>query len=316
VKYILLIIFSFTVVFGFGQSADSLRVQTDSIRAMDTLKKDTVAVKVDSTAIKAAMLADSMYTSIQNDFYRKLDTVIYNHNPYFSFKKPLKQINTRREWEGKESVFYTVLFLLIFFAFAKNSFPRYLDDVFRVYFRTSMKQRQLREQMMNTPLASLLFNLVYLFAGSLFINLLFQHFYPDTQFSFWLMLLYGLVGLAVIYSAKFITLKIFGWLLNISEATNIYIFIVFTANKVIGVVLLPFIVGLAFTGGIVYTTLFTTSLIMVCALFVYRFYLSYLSVHKIIQINFFHFLIYLCAFEIAPLLLINKLLLAFFAESH
>jgi hypothetical protein len=195
-------------------------------------------------------------------------------------------------------------------------FPRYLDDIVRIFFRTSMKQRQIREQMMNTPLASLLFNLIFLLAGSLFINLLFRHYNLGAQFNFWLLLLYGLAGLAIIYSAKFITLKIFGWLLNISEATDIYIFIVFTANKVAGVLLLPFIVGLAFTNGILYTSLFSISLIMVGSLFLYRFYLSFVSVNKLIQINFFHFLIYLCAFEIAPLLLINKLLLAFFAESH
>jgi hypothetical protein len=316
VKYILLVIFSFSVSFGFGQSTDSLRVKTDSMQTADTLKKDTVTIKVDSVAIRAAMLADSLYSEAQVRFYRQVDTIIYSNNPFFSFKNPVKQISEKREWRGKEAFFYTILFLVLLFALVKNMFPRYLDDIFRIFFRTSMKQRQIREQMMNTPLASLLFNLIFLLAGSLFINLLFRHYNLGAQFNFWLLLLYGLAGLAIIYSAKFITLKIFGWLLNISEATDIYIFIVFTANKVAGVLLLPFIVGLAFTNGILYTSLFSISLIMVGSLFLYRFYLSFVSVNKLIQINFFHFLIYLCAFEIAPLLLINKLLLAFFAESH
>ncbi len=286
------------------------------MQVSDTVKKDTTVIKVDSAAIRAAILADSLYQELQKSFYRQIDTVIYNRNPFFTFKNPVKQISERREWKGKEALFYTILLLLFLFALAKNTFPRYLDDIFRIFFRTSMKQRQIREQMMNTPLASLLFNLIFLLAGSLFINLLFRNYNLGTQFNYWLLLLYGLVGLAIIYSAKFITLKIFGWLLNISEATDIYIFIVFTANKVVGILLLPFIVGLAFTNGMLYTLLLTLSLIMVGSLFLYRFYLSFVSVNKLIQINFFHFLIYLCAFEIAPLLLINKLLLAFFAESH
>jgi hypothetical protein len=316
VKYILLVIFSFSVSFGFGQSTDSLRVKADSVLAADTVKKDTVAVKVDSAAIKAAMLSDSLYKLAQKRFHKLVDTAIYSHNPFFSFRNPEKQISEKRVWKGKEALFYTILLLLVIFAVVKNMFPRYLDDIFRIFFRTSMKQRQIREQMMNTPLASLLYNLVFLLAGSLFITLLFQHFNLGTHFNFWILLLYGLAGLAIIYAGKFITLKIFGWILNISEATDIYIFIVFTANKVAGVLLLPFVVGLAFTNGILYTSLFTISLILLGSLFLYRFYLSFVSIHKLIQINFFHFLIYLCAFEIAPLLLINKLLLAFFAESH
>jgi hypothetical protein len=42
---------------------------------------------------------------------------------------------------------------------------------------------------------------------------------------------------------------------------------------------------------------------------VYRYFLSYVTIHRQIRINFLHFIIYLAAFEIAPLLLINKLLL-------
>jgi hypothetical protein len=316
VKYILIVIFSFTVSFGFGQSTDSLRVIADSVLTADTVQKDTVTVKVDSAAIRAAMLSDSLYRIAQERFYKQVDTTIYSHNPFFSFRNPEKQISEKKEWRGKEALFYTILLLLLIFAVVKNMFPRYLDDIFRIFFRTSMKQRQIREQMMNTPLASLLYNLIFLIAGSLFITLLFQHYKLVGHYNFWLLLLYGLAGLAIIYSGKFITLKIFGWMLNISEATDIYIFIVFTANKVAGILLLPFIVGLAFTNGILYTSLFTISLVMIGGLFLYRFYLSFVSVHKLIQINFFHFLIYLCAFEIAPLLLINKLLLAFFAESH
>ena len=52
----------------------------------------------------------------------------------------------------------------------------------------------------------------------------------------------------------------------------------------------------------------TLSVTLVLGLLAYRYFLSYVSIHRQIKINFFHFLLYLCAFEIAPLLLINKLL--------
>lgn len=319
-KYILLIIFSFFVCFGSAQSFDSLQVASlqaeDSLQAKKIIKRDTVAIKVDSVAYRDSILADSVYKAIQSGFYRGIDSVVYQHNPFIAFTDPVKQISLKREWKGKEPFFYVIIFLLLFFALTKNSFPRYLKDIFRIFFRTSLKQRQIKEQMLHAPLPSLLLNLVFLLSGSLYIVLLFRHYNIGMEYGFWFLLVYCFLGLAVIYVGKLVTLKLFGWLLSIKDATDIYIYIVFSANKVAGVMLLPFIVGLAFTNGIFYAVFFTVSLIFISALYLYRFYLSFVSIQKYIDINFFHFIIYLCAFEIAPLLLINKLLFTFFTETH
>jgi hypothetical protein len=106
-------------------------------------------------------------------------------------------------------------------------------------------------------------------------------------------------------------LKFLGWALQVKEATNVYIFIVFTTNKIIGIALLPFLIVLAFTNGMISQVAITLAVSMVIGLFAYRFFLSYVSIHRQVKISFFHFLIYLCAFEIIPLLLINKLLFTF-----
>ena len=44
----------------------------------------------------------------------------------------------------------------------------------------------------------------------------------------------------------------------------------------------------------------------------YRFILGYTAIRNQVKFNLFHFFLYLCAFEIAPLLLIYKALLFFF----
>ena len=98
-------------------------------------------------------------------------------------------------------------------------------------------------------------------------------------------------------------------------ATNAYTFIVFTTNKVIGIALLPFIILVIFTSGSAQQTLFTVGLVVVCAIFLYRFFLSYATIHRQIRINLLHFVLYLAAFEIVPLLLINKVLFKIFGES-
>lgn len=231
------------------------------------------------------------------------------------FANPERRIASVRTWQGKEGLFYGIVVIALFFGLLRNAFGRYLLDLFRTFFRTTMRQRMVKDQVANAPLPSLLFNILFLFAGALLVALLLQHFDRATQFPLWLLFLYCLAALAVIYLGKFMLLKLFGWLLNATEATNTYIFVVFTTNKVLGILLLPLILGLAFTAGNLYEVFFALSLALVGGLFVYRFYLSYVSVHKLVRINFFHFLIYLAAFEIAPLLLINKLLVQFFAQT-
>jgi hypothetical protein len=132
------------------------------------------------------------------------------------------------------------------------------------------------------------------------------------NYNFWLLYFYCFIALAVIYLIKFLSLKFFGWLFNITATADGYIFIVFMINKIIGIYILPFLVLLAFTDNNVYDAAFIFSYLGVFALLAYRFILSYGLVQNEIRLNPFHFFLYLCAFEIIPLLLIYKALLLWF----
>lgn len=294
------------------------QADTDSlVRLNSSLIRDSLSIIAARDSILQDSIArDSIRQVAIIEFYKKLDTSIYNNNPFYNFKNPVRLITIEKEWQGKEGFFYSIVALLLFFALAKNNFSRYVDDLFRVFFRTTLKQRQTRDQLMAAPLPSLLFNILYALSAALFITLLFRHFGLGDQFNFWILFAFDISALIIIYTIKFAALKLFGWILGISEATNTYIFIVFTTNKIIGILLLPFIVGLAFMDKAFYDVVYSLSIFMVAALFIYRFFLSFVSVRKQIIINLFHFLLYIIAFEIVPLLLINKLLVSFFSETY
>lgn len=237
----------------------------------------------------------------------------YAHNKFFGFSSnPLLITSNRKEFRGKEILFYTILLVLLFFAFIRFSFPKYVGDLFRVAFRTTLKQRQMGEQLVQTPVPSLLLNFFFLIAASLYISFVLQHYQLSQDYDFWLLWFYCFVALAVIYVIKYLSLKFFGWLFNISATTDGYIFIVFMINKIIGVFLLPFLVLLAFTDNTIYEVAFAISYLGVFGLLAYRFILSYGLARKQIRVNPFHFFLYLCAFEIVPLLLIYEALLLWF----
>jgi hypothetical protein len=314
IQYLMRKLWLFIFLFSFAQL---VLAQDSTIARRDTVvKKDTTA-KMDSATLAKDTLAKAVDTVIVVEKKPSflLDSSIYNHQPFASFKNPVMQIAQEREWNGKETFFYASVLLLMFFALVRNGFGRYSGDLFKLFFRTTVKQRQIKEQMMQSPLPSLLLNLLFFFSGALFINLLFSYFHLGASFGFWELFTYCLLGLMVIYLVKFITLKICGWIFRLSEATDAYTFIVFTTNKIIGVALLPFIILMAFTSGTAQQAVFTLSMIVIAGLFVYRYYLSYASIHRQVKINFFHFILYLFAFEVIPVLLINKLLLKFLSET-
>jgi hypothetical protein len=119
------------------------------------------------------------------------------------------------------------------------------------------------------------------------------------------------VGLAVIYLGKFLILKFCGWVFNISRATDIYIFVVFLVNKMLGIFLLPFLILITFSGPQVREIFITISLVMIFIMLIYRIIAAYRPIRNEIKLTPFYFFLYLCAFEIAPLLLIYKVLLSY-----
>lgn len=283
--------------------------QTDSLAIGDSTTVDTTNLIQDS--VDVLNTEDTVKAIVPQVFFIRFDTALYKAHPFYHFENPVRFIVAKKIWEGKDLFFYMVMTLLIFFALIKNAFNRYLKDLSRLFFRTTIKHRQVKEQLMQAPLPSLLLNILFVLSGALFINLVLQHYGLGKTYNFWILLLYSALALTGIYFVKFLTLKICGWLFRLSDATDAYIFIVFTINKIVGIVLLPLIILLAFTKGAFYEVVLTLSLILIGGIFLYRFFLSYMSLHRQVKIQLFHFFLYLCAFEIAPLLLINKLLFHF-----
>ena len=281
------------------------KVDTAIVPTVDT----TVAGEMDKPAAP-----DTAWLIVASAFPGKnMVEVIFSHNTLFPFSSPALAITSDKKlFKGKELMFYALLVLLLLFALIRTSFSKYLSDLFQVAFRTTLKQRQIGEQLIQTPLPSLLLNLFFLVVASLYINFILQHYSLTDRYNFWLVYLYCFVALSVIYIIKFLSLKLSGWLFNISETTDDYIFIVFMINKIIGIYLLPFLVLLAFTDDNVYQVAFALSYLGVFALYGYRIILSYSVASSQARLHPFHFFLYLCAFEIVPLLVIYKALVYWF----
>ena len=293
-----------------GDTGSLLRI--DSAQLKDSLQR--LALQ-DSVSRRPVMALSPGWAPDSTRDRESISQQVLAHHPYFGFGSPASRLpgeTRKRTSPDKDWLFYLISALLILYGFLKLLFPKYFSDLFRLFFRTTIKQRQIKEQLMQTPLPSLLLNVFFVFSAGLYASFMLEYLGLNTIGHFWLLLLYCIGGISLIYFIKFAGLKISGWLFNMEEAANAYVFIVFVVNKMMGILLLPVLVLVAFTVGDLYQAGLVISWCLLGGLLVYRFILTYAAIRNQVKVNPFHFLLYLCAFEIAPLLLIYKTLLLFF----
>lgn len=231
------------------------------------------------------------------------------------YGKPRYEMVRNDSADDKDGLFYLMTGLVLMFALIRLIFWKYMENLFDVVFRISLKQKQMREQLIQSPLPSLLLNLFFAIAGGIYISFLLKYYQVDTPFQPWQIMSICIGGLATIYLAKFLLLKLMGWIFNIAEATDTYIFILFLVNKLLGIILIPVVIIMAFSGEPFVSIAIMLSLLVIAIFFVYRYVASYEPVRKEIKVSQIHFLIYLLAFELSPLLLVYKVLLTFIAKS-
>lgn len=296
----------------FGSIA-AAQISTDSTISRDSLSEEK-KILVHKTPVQDSAMTLNPAIPFSSTW---LTWQLLQRNPYvgFTVKASPGEKDDIKQFDGKELLFYPLVFIVILYALLRLAFPKYFTDLFRLFFRTTLNQRQIREQLIQTPLPSLLLNGFFIISSGLYISLLLKHFNIRQEENFWTLFFYSCAGLSVAYFIKFTGLKISGWLFNMKEAANAYIFIVFIVNKMIGIFLLPFLVILAFGTGYVYSVGLALSWGLIAGMIVYRLILTYIAIRNQVKVNPFHFFLYLCAFEIAPLLLVYKGLLLFFSRT-
>lgn len=275
----------------------------DSI-AISNLKRDTLVLRdslkniVKSPPIKKFSGIDSTYAhSLQNPFLPMQ-------------KKPVYQIVKVRTPKQKDELFYLLAGLVFYLACVKWMFYRYYDNLFRLFFQPSFRQKQTREQLMQSNFPSLLLNLFFILSAGTFIALLVNQ-YQLVTLNFFTVFLYCITGLVVLYASKYLFISFSGWVFNVKEAASTYIFAVYLVNKILGILLVPFIFLLAFASRQIIEISITISVLLIILIFIYRYIISYNPVRRDVKVSPLHFILYILAFEILPLLFIYKSLILY-----
>lgn len=239
----------------------------------------------------------------------------YETHPYLPLTaKPRFMVIQYHSNQSKDTLFYLIAGLVLLLALIRAAFSKYLRNLFLLFFQTSVRQKQTRDQLLQNNLASLITNFLFVISGGLYVGLLVQYKHLS-EISFWWLSLGAALVLLLVYLVKYLFLVFTGWVFNTQEAAGSYIFVVFMVNKIMAILLIPFVCILAFADTALIQIGITVSLGLIILLFAYRYWVSFLAVQSKLRVNALHFLLYLCAVELLPLVLIYKVLINYFSGS-
>jgi len=330
----LFVLSSFTLVRQASQN-DTVLLAKDTIAIVQdsVVVKDTLWVKYGPVIPKTFIQADAWYLqSIPRDpkdssfnvlklylnfFTKKQHTYqLYNQKVRSSNANDvLYKIEQKFSLPDKDIFFYAVIALIFLYSFLIQIAPQYIAKLFSQFSQSSLRMMQNREQLLQNSLASFIMNIGFVVSFSLMTTLVIfnAHLLP---INFWEGFFYMCLFFLGLYIGKYICLTIAGYIFNTIELVQTYIFVVFMINKVLGILLIPFIGILAFAKPFLHPfAIWGASLLMVLLL-LYRYLFSLTSVRNKLHVSSFHFFLYLCAFEVIPLLILYKLIVQYFGGTY
>jgi hypothetical protein len=266
------------------------------------------AAQKDSTAHTADSTIQSINEAKPADIYKKL----LDSNFYLNSKGvPASLAVTVKKQDQEPIFFYILVTLLLVLAVMKTVYSRYFATLFRVFFNTSLRQNQLTDQLEQAKLPSLIFNIFFVITAGIYIYALLHYFVLDEAKPDLYLVALCAAAVGACYFVKYLSLQFSGWVTGYKAEANIYTFIIFLLNKVIGILLLPIVILIIFSSHTIASYAVFFSLIMLGLILLLRFFRSYALLQNRLKVSRFHFLLYILGFEILPLMVIFKVSMLF-----
>ncbi len=242
------------------------------------------------------------------------DTALSDGNPFDMTRSD----QTSLDWEpvvetdssartDADLLFILIIMLMVGASALVALYRGYIWQVFKSLSRTNHLNILYRSQNSQMVFQRMMFHGFFCLSGGLFIYLILGYLrldYWEEGFALWI---FCSLVLFSIYFLKNTVLRFLGWVFNMDKLMDEYNFIISVFNGAAGLILIPFIAMLAFGPVSWMPTIAISGIALLAVLLVLRqFRVAIATLNKVLPIAF-HFFIYLCAVEIAPVLLLASL---------
>lgn len=218
-------------------------------------------------------------------------------------------LNVVRPFKDLDWLVYLIGGVVMLLGVIRLAYLKYFSDLFRAFLNPTLSQRQLKDQLSQSPFPNFLLNVFFAVSLGVYLYLLMYRQQYIFNADAWLLIPGLILLVALIYGIKHVVLRFCGWLFGNNDLADAYIFILNLINKVLGILLVPFLVILAFCQPEIARAFLYISLFFIVLMIGYRYVRSYSVIKQYLSFSRLHFFLYLCAFEVAPVLLLTKVLL-------
>ncbi|HEY0611670.1 MAG TPA: DUF4271 domain-containing protein, partial [Chitinophaga sp.] len=251
-----ILIFSGLQLFGQSDSAGNSASQVNST-VKDTVKRKAPVKKkpvTDSARLAAAPkpgqagiapgvkpkpVAADTSKAVADTTLQQPPVTLHQETPYDIFLRSLAgknmflhankpryyDLNVLRPYKDLDWLVYLVTGIVLLLGIIRMAYLKYFSDLFRAFLNPTLSQRQLKDQLSQSPFPNFLLNAFFVVSVGVYLYLLMYRKQYIFNADGWL-LIPGLIMLvAVIYVTKYLVLRFCGWLFGNTELADAYIFI-------------------------------------------------------------------------------------------
>lgn len=269
------------------------RICSSQVLADTLLVHDSMLIEhtIDSQALMQSILLA--------EHHSLLDTAV---------KLSASDVQQMRLTQSNTLVFFLLLALLVAITIVRFAFSKTLEDIYQSLMNVNIAQQIFRTQSHDVSFSSLFLHINFIITLSLFTHFAFLFFYRDTYIESALAIVQLNFLFTIFYSTKIVVTRVIGVVFESHNECEEYLFYFKLTTKTIGLTLLPALFLFLFVQQELFVVVLVLCFVSLVTLVFMLLWRALSTGVKLMYKSTYHFLIYVCAVEVTPILLLVKFL--------
>jgi|GEM_PF-2848404 len=208
---------------------------------------------------------------------------------------------------NKTGPFLLALAFLFAFSLARFVFPSYFLNLLQIFTTFSVSKRHIKEQLENDNRASLWFNLIFFIsAGFIIYQFLAANRIIPVTGRWYINYAICTMALIVLLTIRTSLIRLIGWVFKRPDSVQLYLFNKKIINEFSGLILFPLCSLILISSGNLRNSMLMVGGVIYVVLFIYSYLKNFQVLTNLFRVSFVHFILYFCALELLPVLVLIK----------
>lgn len=250
------------------------------------------------------VIADTIRTLPSTQSTVKLVDVWKAHELKPTHESPQQLKDSNPDW-----LFLILIFVLGLLTYLRVFYRKNFFQIIAACFNNNLTNQIVRDENLLMQRASVMLNVTFSIIAASYIYLVSIHYdwSLDGIGTGFIRFVFLALIVSAAFTLKFLILRFCAYLFNLGREMSTYIFNIFIINNLLGIALVPFVALILFGNAIDSTVLIIVAVAVIGIAWLYRIGRGILIAARYPDFSPVYLFLYLCALEIAPLLVLVKL---------